>query len=158
MYNSGAKYPSYRDYSYSREFSLPENYSGSTFVPHKEQAQKEESSSATVPEVIYEAEPVAEADEEDAKDVFVQSGSDTPVGEGTEQREQTERKDESQQVSARTHGKDSKGGFFDLGRLFGGNFNVGFEELLIIALILLLGKDAENEDIIILLAILLFIN
>ena len=45
---------------------------------------------------------------------------------------------------------------FDLGKLFSGGF--GFEELLIIALILLISDSKDQDDIVLFLAILLFIK
>ena len=50
----------------------------------------------------------------------------------------------------------SRAGFgFNLGNIFG---KIGFEELLIIGLILLIAQNENNEDIIVLLALLLFVG
>ena len=52
---------------------------------------------------------------------------------------------------------DKKAPFrFDIGRFFGGS--IGFEELLILGLILLVAQNEGNEDILLLLVLLLFVG
>ena len=67
-------------------------------------------------------------------------------------------KEESEECSAVPKKRSLFGnlGFgFDLGKLFG---NFGFEELLIVGLIFLIAQSEGNEDIILLLILLFFIN
>ena len=64
---------------------------------------------------------------------------------------------ESASVSLTEHKRRSPFGFnFNLGRLFSGGF--GFEELLLIALILLVSQNDTGDDLILFLALLLFVG
>ncbi len=125
-----ARYPNYR---FGGGIKIPENYSGNAF-----------SNEATAPEpdpVEVNSEPSEEAD-------------NTPVA-------AMDKNDESIETSLFRGGEKrrraSPFGFrFDLGRLFSGGF--GFEELLILAIILLVSQNEAQDDLILFLAILLFIG
>jgi hypothetical protein len=140
-------------------------------VSGKSQKDTKERTFDIAPEVTYEAKEAAEIEptlNSDASGAVYEVKSDSPMQNSDVAPDSTDEAEHLRQVSAKPREKDvkgdkceknekgEKGGIFDLGKLFG--INIGFEELLIIALILLLGKDGENEDIVVLLAILLFIN
>ncbi len=129
-----SRYPNYR---FSGGVKVPENYSGNAFKP-----------SETGEERIIEAE-LAEADSEE---VGAESGETV----------QTVSEESSEDTVQTFKDHSSKGlrfpGFkFDIGRIFSGGF--GFEEILLIGLILLISQNGQgDDDIILLLALLLFIG
>ncbi len=128
-----SRYPNYR---FSGGVRVPDNYSGNAFKPADEsQGENEEA----VAEVISS---VSETNE----------GSDT-----RESLSDMSESAESAPVLKSVAGKPRFPSFrFNLGRIFSGGF--GFEELLIIGLILLIAQSGTDDDIILLLALLLFIG
>ena len=141
MYNSRSRRTNYD--GYSRDFVLPENYSGNAFREDSADDVKVDAESESVIESLVENDEGAEEPFERAEDVSEESVNtmgkcDIPL--------HNQRKPFS-----------SKLGFgFNVGKLFGGSF--GVEELLLIGLILLISQNDNNEDIIALLVLLLFIG
>ena len=77
--------------------------------------------------------------------------------EGTNEAEQNIKEEERREVEVSALPEKKKAGFhIDVSRLFGGG--IGFEELLILGLVLLMAGGEGNEDMIILLLLLLFIG
>ena len=115
---------------FSSEFNVPENYSGNAFFEE-------------MPETKTESDVTEEAEE--AKNVIEETKNEG---------------DEAVAVSSVRQKKTlftPRAGFgFDVSKLFGGG--IGFEELLILGLILLMAQSEGNEDMIVLLALLLFIG
>ena len=134
MYNSRPRKINYD--GYPEGFAVPENYSGNAFrenVPEPDYPTEEPLHDAFVEEVVDEQ--VAGTAEEAAQ----------PVAKIVEEKQK------------RGGSLFSRSGFgFNIGNLFGGS--IGFEELLIIGLIFLIAQSENNEDIIVLLALLLFIG
>ncbi|MBQ7383482.1 MAG: hypothetical protein IJV72_01675 [Clostridia bacterium] len=132
-----SRYPNYR---FSGGVRVPDNYSGNAFKPESQNQNVEaEAVKAERLEAVAEQIGAAEAVEPIKEKA--------PEGEGTES------------VSA-FKAEKSKFRFpsfnFNVGKLFSGGF--GFEELLIIGLILLISQNGADDDIILLLALLLFIG
>lgn len=125
-----SRYPNYR---FSGGVRVPENYSGNAFSASEDKDDKIIESDLTEEAPKTPTETVSEAAAE---------------GRGDE--------------TAETFKPVQKGfrlpGFkFDIGKIFSGGF--GFEELLIIGLILLISQNGKgDDDIILLLALLLFIG
>ena len=130
-----SRYPSYR---FSGGVRVPENYSGNAFNPAEEERK----------ELIIEE----SAPEQSAEQPTVESVA-APVDEA----ESKDRQEESQEVfRPNKKGIRFPGFGFDIGRIFSGRF--GFEELLLIALIFLISQNGTDDDIILMLAILLFVG
>lgn len=133
MYNSRPRRTNYE--GYPGGFAVPENYSGNAF--------RESVSAEDFVDISEEASAPAE-DEEYIEDKETAEVSAEPVHKAFEENHK------------KGGGLFSRTGFgFNLGNLFG---SIGFEELLIIGLILLIAQNENNEDIIVLLALLLFIG
>ena len=131
MYNSRVRRTNYE--GYPEGFAVPENYSGNAFRESPE-----------------EFVDVVENEEENVKHEKVGDGNET-VEVGAEHHHKMIEEDHKKRV-----GLFSNTGFgLNIGNLFG---SIGFEELLIIGLILLIAQNENNEDIIVLLALLLFIG
>ena len=127
-----SRYPNYR----FGGIKIPENYSGNAFSEPLEK----------VTEQGAEAEMSAEMEEHTeimgAPAASVSDKSDT---------------EESLSAALLQRKKRSPFGFnFNLGRLFSGGF--GFEELLLIAIILLVSQNDSGDDLILFLALLLFVG
>ena len=142
MYNSRPRRIGYERYPES--FAVPENYSGSAFRGE------------------ISADDGADVESEGGTDYFI--NNDTQASEATFE-ELGQQEDESVDTMAKKEGPlhtskkpfSSKLGFgFNAGKLLGGSF--GIEELLLIGLILLISQSENNEDIIALLVLLLFIG
>ena len=131
MYNSRPRKMNYGGYSSS--FAVPENYSGNAFRNGQERDAEEEEK--------IRSEESARVDEKIAEE------SSQPTLKLSEEREQ---------CAPPCQCNKRQGFGFELGNLFGGK--IGFEELLIIGLIFLIAQKENNEDIIVLLALLLFIG
>ena len=134
MYNSRPRKMSYE--SYPDGFTVPENYSGNAFresIAETDYPIEESPSDTVVEEVVKEqVADVAQEAVEPAAKIF-------------------------EEKHKRGGSLFSRSGFgFNIGNLFGGG--IGFEELLIIGLIFLIAQSENNEDIIVLLALLLFIG
>lgn len=125
-----SRYPNYR---FSGGVRVPENYSGNAFSASEDKEDKIIESD--IPEEVSQtsADSVSEAIKEGGEDESVESFK--PVQKGFR----------------------LPGFKFDIGKIFSGGF--GFEELLIIGLILLISQNGKgDDDIILLLALLLFIG
>ncbi len=131
MYRSRPRYS-----RYTSEFELPKNYSGNAFA--------KDSDLRVAPMVDEpEYEEVNDEMENFANEAREEAGANsipTSVSVGNDRKS--------------VHKPTGFG--FDLGRLFGGQ--MGFEELLIIGLILLMAQNEGNDDVIVLLILLLFIK
>ena len=129
MYNS-------RPRSFRGGFAVPENYSGNAF-----------------------------GDEEKSQNELVKENENTPEIEENAKTENERNNREGCVYTKEDEGETVEVSAVPLGafrfslnasRLFRGG--IGFEEILIIALILLISQSEDNEDVIVLLALLLFIS
>ncbi|MBO5416574.1 MAG: hypothetical protein J6A83_08110 [Clostridia bacterium] len=128
-----SRYPNYR---FSGGVRVPDNYSGNAFKPTPPEGESE---SATESESVAEA-AVAES-----------------VAVSATESASTDSREDTAAVFKPEKGKVKFPSFnFNLGKIFSGGF--GFEELLIIGLILLIAQNGTDDDIILLLALLLFIG
>jgi len=113
---------------FTSEFEVPQNYSGNAF---REEATADVFHEILDGSIVEEEKSAPESVETLSRDV----------------REAPEKK----------KGLFGGAGFgFDIGRLFSGG--IGYEELLILGLILLVAQNEGNEDILILLVLLLFVG
>ena len=135
MYNSRPRKMNYD--GYPQGFAVPENYSGNAFRENGEVDYTNEETMPFEEEELTEARGAeAETAEEEIAEAVGKIFEEKPKNNGT---------------------LLSRSGFgFNIGKLFGGG--IGFEELLIIGLIFLIAQSENNEDIIVLLALLLFIG
>ena len=127
-----SRYPNYR---FKENIKIPENYSGNAFateLPSEDSPSRIERSEESAEQVT-----LLQGTVEDTRDVPTPAFSPLP-------KEDKRRR------------KAPFGFHFDIGRLFSGGF--GFEELLIIALILLVSQNEAQDDIVLFLAILLFVT
>lgn len=144
MYNSRPRYRSTSDFT---QVSIPENYSGNAFLRD----------GTAFDETFDERSDISLKDDEStARDAAFEISS-------TEKEGDDSTKEDTAEVAKLISPREKKKGLFgsagfglDLSRLFKGG--IGFEELLIIALILLMAEGDGNEDMIVLLALLLFIS
>ena len=133
MYNSRPRKINYD--GYPQGFAVPENYSGNAFRDSEVESDYTEQG-----QIFPEEEGVIEVQEAIEEEEIAE-----PVGKVFEEKPHCK------------GGLLSRSGFgFNIGNLFGGK--IGFEELLIIGLIFLIAQNDNNEDIIVLLALLLFIG
>ena len=149
MYNSRPRYTRYD--SYPQAIKVPRNYSGNAFGEDfvRENIDEREVGEQKRAEPLPRADVVERAAEE--------KRAETPAWQG-EPSDEENTGGEVEECSATPKKRSLFGGSgfsFDLGKLFGG---IGFEELLIAGLILLLAQNEGNEDIILLLVLLFFIN
>ncbi|MBO5682376.1 MAG: hypothetical protein J6S10_00195 [Clostridia bacterium] len=124
-----ARYPNYR----FGGIKIPENYSGNAFRDETEERLADS--------------PASKEEEVSPAQKDTQPEASAPLGEST--------------PTALSHSSERRrsapfGFNFDLGRLFSGGF--GFEELLILAVILLVSQNEAQRDLVLLLAILLFVG
>ena len=140
-----SRYPNYR---FAGGVRLPENYSGNAFV----QAGKDNEETA---EKVSAEQTEASLDASETREESVPSVADRKIRENREEADDSERMAEVMKpLQKRVRRPAFK---FDIGRIFSGGF--GFEELLIIALILVISQGESEDDIIVLLlALLLFIG
>lgn len=131
MYNSRVRRTNYE--GYPEGFAVPENYSGNAF--------------RETPEELVD---VAAYEEEHVQDEVIRDDNET-VEVGAEHHHKMIEEDHKKRGGLFSH----TGFGFNIGNLFG---SIGFEELLIIGLILLIAQKENNEDIIVLLALILFIG
>lgn len=145
MYNSRPRYTRYENYP--QTIKVPQNYSGNAFgddfIRESEDHIPDDREHLEV-----SGEELALAEEE-----IIET-----IEESNRESDNTEKQKESEECSAVPKKRSLFGnaGFgFDLGKLFGG---IGFEELLIIGLIFLIAQSEGDEDMILLLILLFFIN
>ena len=130
-----SRYPNYR---FSGGVRVPENYSGNAFSPTEEDKK----------EIIIDEIPTEQSTEQPDIETVSAPANDT---------EDKEIKEEAREVfRPNKKGIRFPGFGFDIGRIFSGRF--GFEELLLIALIFLISQNGADDDIILMLAILLFVG
>ena len=117
---------------------MPENYSGNAFSPTEEDKK----------EIIIDEIPTEQSTEQPDIETVSAPANDT---------EDKEIKEEAREVfRPNKKGIRFPGFGFDIGKMFSGRF--GFEELLLIALIFLISQNGADDDIILMLAILLFVG
>ena len=141
-----SRYPNYR---FAGGVRLPENYSGNAFV----QAGKDKADTAEKVSAEPSAVPL------DAIETGRESAIESAVEqEARENGEATYESERTAEVMKPLQKRVRRPAFkFDIGRIFSGGF--GFEELLIIALILVISQgESEDDVIVLLLALLLFIG
>lgn len=125
-----ARYPNYR---FGGGIKIPENYSGNAFSASPTDPDVPPDLANTELQEVSEDIPVVTVDKNE-------ENTETSIFRGGDKRRRA-----------------SPFGFrFDLGRLFSGGF--GFEELLILAIILLVSQNEAQDDLILFLAILLFVG
>ena len=151
MYNSRPRYTRYDNYP--QTIKVPQNYSGNAFTEDfiRDNTETQKASEET-PE-LEERKPW-HSDSFALSEEKIEETKEEQNGEA----DNAESQKESEECSAVPKKRSLFGnlGFgFDLGKLFG---NFGFEELLIIGLIFLIAQSEGNEDIILLLILLFFIN
>ncbi|MBE6530546.1 MAG: hypothetical protein E7679_00445 [Ruminococcaceae bacterium] len=130
-----SRYPNYR---FSGGVRVPENYSGNAFSPTEEDKK----------EIIIDEIPTEQSTEQPDIETVSAPANDT---------EDKEIKEEAREVfRPNKKGIRFPGFGFDIGKMFSGRF--GFEELLLIALIFLISQNGADDDIILMLAILLFVG
>lgn len=130
-----SRYPNYR---FSGGVKIPDNYSGNAFKP------SEKPEDELVPAEVSAQEEGTASENENSSALSVAV---------------TETEKEPESVQTEKHGGRGfafPGFKFNIGKLFSGG--IGFEELLIIGLILLISQNGTDDDIILLLALLLFIG
>ena len=165
MYNSRPRYTRYGNYP--SELNVPENYSGNAFRESILNGSSDDSE-----ERIFSDTGKTDILDGGVHDIGHSQSDESMVSDdkGREERNFIEKADtpekadvreekESAECSAKVQKKGlfPKANFgFNIGKLFSGGF--GFEELLLIGLILLVAQNDSNDDIIILLALLLFIS
>ena len=148
MYNSRPRYTRYD--SYPQTIKVPRNYSGNAF---SDDFVRENTDGREGDEIIARADTAESAPEEKAKKE--EKREDIPTFQGEVSEESGKGALEECSASPKKRSLFGSGFSFDLGKLFGG---IGFEELLIVGIILLLAQNEGNEDIILLLILLFFIN
>lgn len=134
---------------FPRDLRVPKNYAGNAFRPPL--AEKGS------PNPIFIDESFEETAAE-KQDILSEETQDIPVNEAnsnTEPPEKEEQKNEAKQTGLFSFPKFDIG----IGKLFSrGGVNIGFEELLLIGLILLIANEGTGDDLILLLILLLFIQ
>lgn len=157
---------------YPRDMRVPENYSGNTFRSPRETypAQPVAPLPEQAPQDSERMRPETSADFppwRDSRHSFPEESAVPEVPENTEpspdiRKEEVSPQSQSQSREAPSHAepagitKMSSG----IGGLFGrlGSGNIGLEELMILALILLVSQDKDSDDLIFFLLLLLFIQ
>lgn len=130
---------------FPRDLRVPRNYAGNAFRPPLSEKESE------TPIFID-----ADIDEYETKEESSAPISETGSEETTEKTaEISEKKSEAKQTGLFSFPKFDLG----LGKLFSkGGINIGFEELLILGVILLIASEGKGDDLILLLILLLFIQ
>ena len=152
MYNSRPRYTRYD--SYPQTIKVPRNYSGNAF---SDDFVRENTDGREGDEIIARADAAESAPEKKEKkeEKREERREDIPTFQGEVSEESGKGALEECSASPKKRSLFGSGFSFDLGKLFGG---IGFEELLIVGIILLLAQNEGNEDIILLLILLFFIN
>jgi hypothetical protein len=146
-------YSRYQNYRFGTGVSVPRNYSGNAFSESLGETQDYIQGEA-IAEDIAQQEEIQDSEHpvlpQDESDLFASSDAEEDSGEAIAA------------IKEDTHRAQKKKGLFDLpfkfniGKLFSGGF--GSEELLILALIFLILQSGDADEIILLLALLLFVG
>ena len=147
-----------------RPIRLPENYSGCAFSPREERKEEGEGEERITPRrvEIGRPTPLPPRSVEDAPPPFARDEIPTempsklPVLTGTDDGEEDE--DATNPAASPAGGflKPFGGLFGNVGRAFPFSHGIGFDEILILGLILLLSRDEQGSDLVLWLALLLF--
>ncbi len=134
---------------FPRDLRVPKNYAGNAFRPPL--AEKEQTEPIFIDENFEEPET-------EKQEIHSEKIQESPVKEendSTETSDKTEEKSEAKQAGLFSFPKFDIG----LGKFFSrGGINIGFEELLLLGLILLIASEGKGDDLILLLILLLFIQ
>lgn len=136
---------------FPRDMRVPRNYAGNAFRPPLSEQDRGE---PIFIENTDDAENLSTAEEqkESSEELKSTTSEKAPENKNTEKKEE---KQTSKQTGLFSFPK------FDLGlsKFFSrGGINIGFEELLILGLILLIASEGKGDDLILLLILLLFIQ
>ncbi len=133
---------------FPRDLRVPKNYAGNAF--RASLAENETKEPIFIDENTDEHQAtIQEAVTEETKETLKEETTDT------KEAEQTEEKRETRQTGLFSFPKLDIG----LGKLFSrGGLSLGFEELLLIGLILLIASEGKGDDLILLLILLLFVQ
>lgn len=129
---------------FPRDMRVPRNYAGNAFRPPLSEQDR--------------GEPIFIENTEDADNLSAAEEQKTSLEEQSNESKEAEKKDEKKDAKQAGLFSFPK---FDLGlsKLFSrGGINIGFEELLILGLILLIASEGKGDDLILLLILLLFIQ
>ena len=133
---------------FPRDMRVPKNYAGNAFrLPTSEQGRAD-------PIFIDNTEDLSVTEEQKV------SSEDIKIADTDGQTENKEADEKGEVPKAKQAGLFSFPKFdLGLGKLFSrGGINIGFEELLILGLILLIASEGKGDDLILLLILLLFIQ
>lgn len=134
---------------FPRDLRVPKNYAGNAFRPPL--SEKDQAEPIFIDESFEK--PVAEkqaSPSEETQETLVKETTDS-----SEAHDKAEEKSEAKQTGLFSFPKFDIG----LGKLFShGGINIGFEELLLLGLILLIASEGKGDDLILLLILLLFIQ
>lgn len=136
---------------FPRDMRVPKNYAGNAFRPPLSEQERGE---PIFIENTDDAENLSAGEEQRSSSEEAKSTPSEQVTENKDSEKKGERR-ESKQAGLFSFPK------FDLGlsKLFSrGGINIGFEELLILGLILLIASEGKGDDLILLLILLLFIQ
>ncbi|MBE6550433.1 MAG: hypothetical protein E7670_08420 [Ruminococcaceae bacterium] len=133
---------------FPRDLRVPKNYAGNAF--RASPAENETKEPIFIDENTDEHQaPIQEAIAQETKETLKEEANDT------KEAEQTEEKRETRQTGLFSFPKLDIG----LGKLFSrGGLSLGFEELLLLGLILLIANEGKGDDLILLLILLLFVQ
>lgn len=139
---------------FPRDLRVPKNYAGNAFRPPL--AEKELQEPIFVTESFEEPQTQKqEITSAEMQDTVIEAERDTKITDNSNQHKQTEDKHEAKQTGLFSFPKFDIG----LGKLFSrGGINIGFEELLLLGLIILIASEGKGDDLILLLILLLFIQ
>lgn len=134
---------------FPRDLRVPKNYAGNAFRPPLSEKDQAEpifiDESFEEPAVEKQASP-----SEETQETLVKETTDS-----NKAHDKAEEKSEAKQTGLFSFPKFDIG----LGKLFShGGINIGFEELLLLGLILLIASEGKGDDLILLLILLLFIQ
>lgn len=129
---------------FPRDMRVPRNYAGNAFRPPLSEQDR--------------GEPIFIENTDDAENLSTAEEQKNSLEEQSNESKEAEKKDEKKDAKQAGLFSFPK---FDLGlsKLFSrGGINIGFEELLILGLILLIASEGKGDDLILLLILLLFIQ
>lgn len=129
---------------FPRDMRVPKNYAGNAFRPPLSEQER--------------GEPIFIENTDDAENLSTAEEQKNSLEKQSNESKEAEKKDEKKDAKQAGLFSFPK---FDLGlsKLFSrGGINIGFEELLILGLILLIASEGKGDDLILLLILLLFIQ